>query len=103
HSRAAPASPPLPLPDPLPLFPPLQMFLVEALEHVEHSSLRNRREPRVIGVRDDLLRIDAGIVDVCPLINSRQEAVAPQGRPDDGDRKSTRLNSSHVKSSYAVF
>src|SRR3712207_6887324 len=25
------------------------------------------------------------------------------GRPDDGDRKSTRLNSSHANISYAVF
>src|SRR5690606_40309641 len=33
--------------------------------------------------------------------------ILPQGplpkRADDGDRKSTRLNSSHVKISYAVF
>src|SRR5690606_41513832 len=29
--------------------------------------------------------------------------VAPAAAADDGDRKSTRLNSSHVKISYAVF
>src|SRR5690606_42123004 len=37
---------------------------------------------------------------------SRSAPAAPQrGRADgrDGDRKSTRLNSSHVKISYAVF
>src|SRR5690606_40443556 len=28
--------------------------------------------------------------------------VGPQGRGEGGDRKSTRLNSSHVKISYAV-
>src|SRR5438034_6596451 len=27
----------------------------------------------------------------------------PQGRPEKGDRKSTRLNSSHTVISYAVF
>src|SRR5690606_41584007 len=38
------------------------------------------------------------------LFNSYYEALGPrQSRPQRRDRKSTRLNSSHVKISYAVF
>src|SRR5690554_8000815 len=33
----------------------------------------------------------------------RMNAVAPGPFPTKGDRKSTRLNSSHVRNSYAVF
>src|SRR5690606_41980202 len=40
-------------------------------------------------------------------VRRRFEGVEEQGRPEPGhgaeDRKSTRLNSSHVKISYAVF
>src|SRR5690606_41125709 len=35
--------------------------------------------------------------------NEQRQRVAPCRRADAGDRKSTRLNSSHVKISYAVF
>src|SRR5690606_41958513 len=35
--------------------------------------------------------------------NGRREQPRPGRRPGVGDRKSTRLNSSHVKISYAVF
>src|SRR3712207_7774432 len=33
----------------------------------------------------------------------RRQATAPIGRAERGDRKSTRLNSSHANISYAVF
>src|SRR5436309_9246859 len=36
-------------------------------------------------------------------ISDRPQYVATVCRPAGGDRKSTRLNSSHVKISYAVF
>src|SRR5438445_7120086 len=35
--------------------------------------------------------------------DGRQPPAALLGRPDDADRKSTRLNSSHANISYAVF
>src|SRR5690625_7086129 len=35
--------------------------------------------------------------------NLQREAVAKKTQPVSGDRKSTRLNSSHVAISYAVF
>src|SRR5690606_40339519 len=34
---------------------------------------------------------------------THREVAAPVAAPDHRDRKSTRLNSSHVKTSYAVF
>src|SRR5436309_12107610 len=47
----------------------------------------------------------AGEVEVQELLPLGQREVLHGGRrlADDGDRKSTRLNSSHVKISYAVF
>src|SRR5436305_11771375 len=41
-----------------------------------------------------LLRLRRSVVDRC---------VFPDDHPGQGDRKSTRLNSSHVRISYAVF
>src|SRR5690606_41798344 len=37
------------------------------------------------------------------VLASRSISSSSALRPDDSDRKSTRLNSSHVKISYAVF
>src|SRR5690606_41268244 len=51
-----------------------------------------------------------GVKDSLPGVDDPQAVVAPVGgapaknaRPVFRDRKSTRLNSSHVKTSYAVF
>src|SRR5690606_41144960 len=38
-----------------------------------------------------------------PLLEGRAQRPVDQAAGEDRDRKSTRLNSSHVKSSYAVF
>src|SRR5690606_3036732 len=61
----------------------LHLFAVARILHADDSGLAHGR----VGVEDllDLSRVDV-------------ETAA-----DDQDRKSTRLNSSHVKSSYAVF
>src|SRR2546429_4906666 len=37
------------------------------------------------------------------LLRPFQDKISPPGRPHEGDRKSTRLNSSHGYISYAVF
>src|SRR5690625_6558234 len=37
------------------------------------------------------------------MAKSIRDQKTPVGRPGSGDRKSTRLNSSHVAISYAVF
>src|SRR5690625_6743035 len=39
----------------------------------------------------------------CCVVQSRSEAFRSAARTGAGDRKSTRLNSSHVAISYAVF
>src|SRR5690606_2582763 len=44
----------------------------------------------------------ARLVEVHRLVDGRQDAVGELARDQEQDRKSTRLNSSHVKISYAV-
>src|SRR2546421_8931158 len=59
-----------------------------------------RREPRVHpGERaaERELEVEGGVDD------HRQEGEQRDERPEIGDRKSTRLNSSHDQISYAVF
>src|SRR5690606_9978010 len=48
------------------------------------------------------LRIDRGILDLPPL-DEPSQVTKKRVKSHCGDRKSTRLNSSHVKISYAVF
>src|SRR5690606_39659270 len=43
------------------------------------------------------------LLDAPPLEDDVEPALRRAGAHREGDRKSTRLNSSHVKSSYAVF
>src|SRR3712207_7513064 len=57
-----------------------------------HASIRRSREPR--GRSQNTHPVRAGITSVTPPPASRRGA---------GDRKSTRLNSSHANISYAVF
>src|SRR5437899_11104182 len=51
----------------------------------------------------DLARVGEplDVADVDRIVS--QEELGPAGRTADGDRKSTRLNSSHLGNSYAVF
>src|SRR2546422_5123974 len=51
----------------------------------------------------DLVRSDRYLVDVCVLGWTVRPVRRDGARPGDGDRKSTRLNSSHGYISYAVF
>src|SRR5690606_40899076 len=48
-----------------------------------------------------LLRLKLARIQALP--RNRPGRPADSAEPGEGDRKSTRLNSSHVKSSYAVF
>src|SRR5690606_41819745 len=59
--------------------------------HLARSHRRAMTEPTVSYPLRDILR------------EIRQELAAINIKLDDKDRKSTRLNSSHVKISYAVF
>src|SRR5690606_41683042 len=94
---------PLPLPDALPI------------------SLRPRQRPRAGGRQQDEPGTEEPTADVAVLllvaddstdvgvgvaqlgVRAGLERPAAGGGRDVGDRKSTRLNSSHVKISYAVF
>src|SRR5438067_9104581 len=57
---------------------------------------RSVRREGIRGLRDEEVRASAAAGEPFKL-------VARARRGDDGDRKSTRLNSSHVSISYAVF
>src|SRR2546428_10372494 len=47
--------------------------------------------------------VNSGIVDVAVLTQYRPHKINDAVFPGEGDRKSTRLNSSHDQISYAVF
>src|SRR5207249_7729668 len=55
----------------------------------------------ILQVPDELLH--AARIDGCSEFRIYWDVVMPVSRPMIGDRKSTRLNSSHVSISYAVF
>src|SRR3712207_8509169 len=84
---APPEISPLPLHAALPIYPRRQ-----------HHVLRERRADRVLlDLRLDPEQRPQQAVD-------QPAPAAAQGEPGpDGDRKSTRLNSSHANISYAVF
>src|SRR3712207_8136171 len=65
---------------------------------------RQARQQRPTAADRDLDRDDAPLLDrvVQPLMQGRLE-VRLVDADDGGDRKSTRLNSSHANISYAVF
>src|SRR5690606_40600270 len=87
----------------------LPIFVARALlrQHVDRRAARARIPIRVGVNRHEEIRTRLAR-DLAPFVQ-RDEivAVAGQHRTDPGlaleDRKSTRLNSSHVKISYAVF
>src|SRR5690606_40076962 len=67
---------------------------------------RERGGPRRQALLQRLLQLHPGqapshLRDAARL--ARAGRAGARGRPADADRKSTRLNSSHVKISYAVF
>src|SRR5690606_41647618 len=65
-----------------------------------------RRSSRVVEARDrtDKSRVRAALLPATDCAPSKgRNMVSSRGPDKRRDRKSTRLNSSHVKSSYAVF
>src|SRR2546427_3944027 len=77
------------------LFPYTTLFR-SAGRHELHDALLDR-EPEDVG--DDHWKIS--VVQSPPWSLTSWARAGPPGRP--GDRKSTRLNSSHSQISYAVF
>src|SRR3712207_8756464 len=52
---------------------------------------------------EDVYSVPAGQIRKCPPRSSSTMAPKTLGESNRGDRKSTRLNSSHANISYAVF
>src|SRR5699024_12489583 len=86
HS-AAPPTPPLSLHDALPIYD-------VAIESRLVSKTIESAQSRVEGLNFDLRK---RVVEFDDVINKQRETIYAE------DRKSTRLNSSHVSISYAVF
>src|SRR5690606_40136690 len=90
---ATPAPPTLPLHDALPIFVLLDDMQIGRPDAAIEDGLRQRA-----GTGTELDDPRAGME-----ARRHQPPELPPARSDGADRKSTRLNSSHVKSSYAVF
>src|SRR5690606_39566688 len=72
-----------------------------ASPHHEHAGSRDQDQQHL---ENDTSRVAGERPgDLGPDRPERATRQAPHGRHECEDRKSTRLNSSHVKSSYAVF
>src|SRR5690606_40539654 len=61
------------------------------------------RNPGTAGPSGGVGRAEVELIRLSPASGSRPGPPAPRSAPTPRDRKSTRLNSSHVKISYAVF
>src|SRR5690606_30776340 len=79
----------------------------QIIEHVRH---RDKPTITISDEREELLDSAGGIVKALPALGNEPFFILnadtfwiDRGEPDLEDRKSTRLNSSHVKISYAVF
>src|SRR2546427_2371646 len=90
-------------PAPFGLFPDRFGDAVRAEDHglaVRHfAQLLNEHRPFQLERVDDVAAVD----DLMPDVDGRAVSLERQLYDVDGDRKSTRLNSSHSQISYAVF
>src|SRR5690606_41656268 len=96
--------PSFPPPRPLPLFPYTTLFRSRALPLVA-TNPANFVEPQFHPAHDAMLCIaqSAYVESEDRRVSSAEAWLKPAEAMEDADRKSTRLNSSHVKISYAVF
>src|SRR5690606_40469259 len=96
---------PRPTPPPCPYTTPFRSRVKRGEPHRRMSTHRiaeeenafDSRKERIANGRDDLI-VKAGVIDA-----DARTVGASHIETEDEDRKSTRLNSSHVKISYAVF
>src|SRR5690606_40368611 len=77
------------------LFPYTTLFRSDRVTADEHAPRRRQRRARLAQP------VDAP--EESPRVARRGRDAEPRGAARMRDRKSTRLNSSHVKISYAVF
>src|SRR5207249_12146245 len=92
----------IPRPPRSPLFPYTTLFRSGIADHVPGSV--DREPPRRAAAADRAkVRHRAIGVQKCVCVGGCIRVTADLTTSVDGDRKSTRLNSSHVSISYAVF
>src|SRR5690606_41512688 len=97
HNSPAPATTPLCLHDALPIFLQEPRLVVARARHGAVERQHQRPRPGGLGPPDVLTHH-------ATVLPRRQLGVEASGQVlGRADRKSTRLNSSHVKISYAVF
>src|SRR5690349_24195933 len=88
---------------------PTTFFFSSYGDHRDLHSFPTRRSsdlPRLTGVRIELAQLYVNMgryAEARQQLRSVLNEKAPTDRPRWTDRKSTRLNSSHVEISYAVF
>src|SRR5690606_31645190 len=82
----------------------IRAFMARAEELHADPAVSFLREVDSINLRrrERMVDLTVGVLDGRPLAGARVAVLGAAFKPDR-DRKSTRLNSSHVKISYAVF
>src|SRR5690606_39943312 len=97
---------PLPRPPPRPTLFPYTTLFRSCARYLDEDQLM-RLLPHLASEPADLLRLVSAAVYATPRVWKACLDLVPTGAMEDAisrqDRKSTRLNSSHVKISYAVF
>src|SRR5207302_8306218 len=93
----------LPLPDALPISsdPPRHLPVLSQIDH--RTQQRRQRHNLARPARPEDVANGLEVRPAEPLVRLEMRALGPLVPRVDEDRKSTRLNSSHVKISYAVF
>src|SRR5690625_5758762 len=82
---------------------------IKDIQHTARTALNEVRElvsnMRLIKLSEELLRVEQILIaaDIKVKINGNPELKTTSILAENVDRKSTRLNSSHVAISYAVF
>src|SRR5256885_2689499 len=87
------------------LFPYTTLFrsrVVEGAEHRPHHGGVGDRDRPLLGAHHPRVLAQAA-QQVVELLARRRGRARGEGAPRGADRKSTRLNSSHLVISYAVF
>src|SRR5438874_8095716 len=88
------------------LFPYTTLFRSGLAHPFQLVSLRDDDDGEVLAALVPVAKLFAGVLDRHRLLRNQDHVGAAGDSCDDGDpadRKSTRLNSSHVEISYAVF
>src|SRR5439155_27331253 len=85
------------------MIPPFPFFTCSPA-HCDLHSFPTRRSSDLVRALREVILAEHDIAGPCLHLDAAHLApVLPALHPDEGDRKSTRLNSSHVAISYSAF